>query len=138
MLIGCSAPNGVVFRATPFFFWKHRSDAILCAFVPISIYSCLLRAFHHRLTYHQPLNRSGGEAMKDLITEIVKALVDQPEQVKITELAGEHTNVLELSVAKSDMGKVIGKQGRNAQAIRTILNAASAKSRKRYVLEIVE
>ena len=76
--------------------------------------------------------------MKDLITEIVKALVDQPDQVSITEIEGEHTIVLELRVAKSDMGKVIGKQGRNAQAIRTILSAASGKTRKRYMLEIVE
>jgi len=76
--------------------------------------------------------------MKDLIIEIVKALVDQPEQVVVTEIEGDHTNVLELSVAKSDMGMVIGKQGRNAQALRTILNAASAKIRKRHILEIVE
>jgi predicted RNA-binding protein YlqC (UPF0109 family) len=76
--------------------------------------------------------------MKELITEIVKALVDKPEQVSITEIEGDHTNVLELSVAKSDMGLVIGKQGRTAKAIRTILNAASAKIQKRYVLEIVE
>jgi predicted RNA-binding protein YlqC (UPF0109 family) len=76
--------------------------------------------------------------MKDLVTEIVKAMVDQPEQVRVTELEGEHTNVLELIVAKSDIGKVIGKQGRNAQALRTILNAASAKTPRRYVLEIAE
>jgi len=76
--------------------------------------------------------------MKDLISDIVKALVDQPDQVSVNEIEGGHTVVLELSVAKSDMGKVIGKQGRNAQAIRTILSAASGKVRKRYVLEIVE
>ena len=76
--------------------------------------------------------------MKDLITEIVKALVDQPEQVSVNEIEGKNTNVLELRVAKSDMGKVIGKQGRNAQAIRTILNAASGKTGKRYILEILE
>jgi hypothetical protein len=76
--------------------------------------------------------------MKDLISDIVKALVDQPDQVTISETEGGHTVVLELSVAKSDMGKVIGKLGRNAQAIRTIINAASGKARKRYVLEIVE
>ena len=76
--------------------------------------------------------------MKDLIKEIVKALVDQPERVVVSEIEGDRTNVLELSVAKSDMGMVIGKQGRNAQALRTILNAASAKIRKRYILEIVE
>ena len=76
--------------------------------------------------------------MKDLISDIVKALVDQPDQVSVNEVEGGHTVVLELSVAKSDMGKVIGKQGRNAQAIRTILSAASGKVRRRYVLEILE
>ena len=76
--------------------------------------------------------------MKDLITEIVQAIVDQPENVLVTEIEGDHTNVLELSVAKSDMGKVIGRQGRTAQAIRTILSAAAGKARKRFVLEIVE
>ena len=76
--------------------------------------------------------------MKDLIADIVKALVDQPEQVTVTEIEGGHTVVFEISVAKSDMGKVIGKQGRNAQAIRTILSAAAGKLRKRYVLEILE
>ena len=76
--------------------------------------------------------------MKDLIKEIVQALVDQPDEVSVTEILGENTNVLELKVAKSDMGKVIGKQGRHAQALRTILSAASGKTRKRYVLEILE
>ena len=76
--------------------------------------------------------------MKDLIADIVKALVDQPEQVSITEIEGSHTVVLEISVAKSDMGKVIGKRGRHADAIRTILSTAAGKVRKRYVLEIVE
>ena len=65
--------------------------------------------------------------MKDLITEIVQALVDQPYQVSVNEVEGGHTIVLELSVANSDMGKVIGKQGRNAQALSTILNAAAGK-----------
>ncbi len=76
--------------------------------------------------------------MKDLISDIVKALVDQPDQVSVTEVKGGHTVVLELSVAKSDMGKVIGKRGRHADAIRIILSAAAGKVRKRYVLEIVE
>ena len=76
--------------------------------------------------------------MKDLITAIVKALVDQPEQVSVNETGGAHNILLEVRVAKTDMGKVIGKQGRNAQAIRTILVAASGKARKRYILEIVE
>jgi uncharacterized protein len=76
--------------------------------------------------------------MKDLISIIVKALVDQPDQVVVAEIEGEHTVILELRVAKSDMGMVIGKKGRNALAIRTILSAAAGKAKKRYVLEIVE
>ena len=76
--------------------------------------------------------------MKDLIKEIVQALVDQPDQVSVSEIKSENTTVLELKVAKSDMGKVIGKQGRNVQAIRTILGAASGKTRRRHVLEIFE
>ena len=76
--------------------------------------------------------------MKDLIKEIVQALVDRPDQVSVTEIVGENTTVLELKVAKSDMGKVIGKQGRNAQAIRTIMSAAAGKTQIRYVLEILE
>ena len=76
--------------------------------------------------------------MKDLISVIVKALVDQPDEVTVTEIEGGHAVVLELSVAKSDLGKVIGKKGRSAMALRTILNAACGKARKRYVLEIVE
>ena len=76
--------------------------------------------------------------MKDLITAIVQALVDQPEEVSVNEIDGAHTIVLEVTVAKRDMGKIIGKRGRNAQAIRTILSAASGKTRKRYILEIVE
>jgi len=83
-------------------------------------------------------NKKGDGLMKDLIEEIVKALVDNPEEVKVTEVEGRHTTVLELRVIKSDMGKVIGKQGRTAQAIRTILSAASGKTGKRYVLEIIE
>jgi predicted RNA-binding protein YlqC (UPF0109 family) len=76
--------------------------------------------------------------MKELLIQIVKALVDNPEQVQITEIEGSQTVVLELKVAKSDMGKVIGKQGRTANAIRVLLNAASGKAGKRFVLEIVE
>jgi predicted RNA-binding protein YlqC (UPF0109 family) len=76
--------------------------------------------------------------MKDLISYIVRAIVDDPEQVKVTEVEAEHTVVIELRVAESDMGLVIGKQGRNVQAIRTILSAASGKTRKRYMLEIVD
>jgi predicted RNA-binding protein YlqC (UPF0109 family) len=76
--------------------------------------------------------------MKDLITEIVKALVDQPEEVSVNEIGGDHTTVLEVRVAKTDMGKIIGKQGRTAQAHRTIMSAAAGKARKRYIMEIVE
>jgi len=75
--------------------------------------------------------------MKDLLIKIVKALVDNPEQVQINQIEGTQTVVLELKVATSDLGKVIGKQGRTANAIRTLLNAASGKAQKRYVLEIV-
>jgi predicted RNA-binding protein YlqC (UPF0109 family) len=76
--------------------------------------------------------------MKDLISYIAQALVDQPEEVSVTEVEGNQTSVLELKVAKEDLGKVIGKQGRTARAMRTILSAASAKIRKRTVLEIIE
>ncbi len=76
--------------------------------------------------------------MKDLITYIAKALVDNPDAVEVTEVLGSQTSVLELKVAKEDLGKVIGKQGRSARAMRTILSAASAKLKKRTVLEIVE
>ena len=76
--------------------------------------------------------------MIDLIGYITQALVDHPEQVNVTEVEGKQTTVLELKVAKEDIGKVIGKQGRTARAMRTILSAASAKIKKRTVLEIVE
>ena len=76
--------------------------------------------------------------MKELIAYIAKALVDKPEEVSVTEIEGEQTSVIELKVAKEDLGKVIGKQGRTARAMRTILSAASTKIRKRSVLEIIE
>lgn len=76
--------------------------------------------------------------MKELVTLIARALVDEPDAVEVNEILGEQTSVIELKVAKSDLGKVIGKQGRTAHAIRTILNAASTKLRKRAVLEIIE
>jgi predicted RNA-binding protein YlqC (UPF0109 family) len=76
--------------------------------------------------------------MKDLIAYIAKALVDKPEEVVVTEIEGEQTSVIELKVAKEDLGKVIGKQGRTARAMRTILSASSTKLRKRSVLEIIE
>jgi len=76
--------------------------------------------------------------MKDLLIKIVKKLVDNPEQVQVNEIKSTQTVVLELRVAKSDMGMVIGKQGRTAHAIRTVLNAASGKAGKRHTLEILE
>jgi hypothetical protein len=76
--------------------------------------------------------------MKDLLIQIVKVLVDNPEQVQVNEIESTQTVVLELRVAKSDMGKIIGKQGKTVNAIRTLLNAASGKIGKRYMLEIVE
>ncbi len=80
----------------------------------------------------------GDGAMKNLIYYIAQALVDNPEQVTVSEIEGNQTSVLELKVAKEDLGKVIGKQGRTARAMRTILSAASAKVKKRTVLEIIE
>jgi predicted RNA-binding protein YlqC (UPF0109 family) len=76
--------------------------------------------------------------MLDLIKHIAKALVDHPEEVKVTELKGELSSVIELKVAKDDVGKIIGKQGKTAQAIRTILSASSAKLHKKIVLEIID
>ncbi len=81
---------------------------------------------------------SSGSSMKELITYIAQALVDKPELVQVSEVEGEQTSVIELKVAKEDLGKVIGKQGRTARAMRTILSAASTKVRKRSVLEIIE
>jgi len=76
--------------------------------------------------------------MKELVEFMAKALVDNPQHVEVTEIAGGHTLVIELKAAKEDMGQIIGKKGRNAQAMRLILNAASAKLRKRVVLEIID
>ncbi len=76
--------------------------------------------------------------MKDLVNYIAQALVDNPDEVDVSEIEGNQTSVLELKVAKEDLGKVIGKQGRTARAMRTILSAASAKVKKRTVLEIIE
>jgi len=76
--------------------------------------------------------------MKELIMRIAQSLVDNPDKVEVTEVMGEQASVIELRVAKEDLGKVIGKQGRTAQSIRTILSATGAKIRKRAVLEILE
>jgi uncharacterized protein len=76
--------------------------------------------------------------MKKLIHYIAQSLVDDPESVDVAEVEGNQTTVLELKVAKDDLGKIIGKQGRTAQAMRTILGAVSSKEKKRTVLEIIE
>ncbi|MGA3325728.1 MAG: KH domain-containing protein [Terriglobia bacterium] len=76
--------------------------------------------------------------MRDLIEAIAKALVDNPEQVSVRAVEGEQVTVLELRVHPSDLGKVIGKQGRTARSIRTILNASGMKLKKRFTLEILE
>ena len=76
--------------------------------------------------------------MKNLVMTMVKALVDKPDEVRLREVEGEKTTVLELRVAKEDLGKVIGKQGKTAKAMRIILNATATKLKKRAVLEIIE
>jgi len=76
--------------------------------------------------------------MKELVKYMAQALVDYPDDVDCTEVIGEQTSVIELRVAKDDLGKVIGKQGKTAKAMRTILSAASSKIHKRAVLEIIE
>lgn len=84
---------------------------------------------------------AGGKKLSELakmIEYMAKMLVDLPDQVEVNEIAGENTTVIELKVAKEDLGKIIGKQGRTARAVRTVLNGASTKLRKRTVLEIIE
>ena len=76
--------------------------------------------------------------MKDLVEFIAKALVDEVDRIEISEITGNQTNIIELKVAKEDIGKVIGRQGRTADAIRTILNCAAAKFSKRYILQIID
>jgi uncharacterized protein len=76
--------------------------------------------------------------MKELVELIARALVDYPDKVKVKEIEGDQATVLELRVAEGDLGKVIGKQGRTARAIRTVLNASGIKLKKRFVLEILE
>ncbi len=76
--------------------------------------------------------------MKDLVEEIAKALVDAPDEVQVREVAGEQATVFELRVAPDDLGKVIGKQGRTARSIRTLLGAVGTKLNRRYSLEILE
>ncbi len=76
--------------------------------------------------------------MRELVEHIAKALVDHPDQVQVSEVEGENITVIELRVAPTDLGQVIGKQGRTARAIRTILNANATKLGKRAALEIIE
>ena len=76
--------------------------------------------------------------MKELVEFMAKAMVDNPDQLEVTEIAGSDTLVIELKPARDDIGKIIGKKGRNVQAMRTILNAAAGKLRKRVVLEIID
>jgi uncharacterized protein len=85
------------------------------------------------------IEKAGGlTGMKELVEEIAKALVDIPEEVSVREVQGEQVTVLELRVAPSDLGKVIGKQGRTARSIRTLLGAAGMKLNRRFTLEILE
>ncbi len=81
---------------------------------------------------------NGDVSMKELVSYIAKALVDDLEHVEISEIEGNQTNIIELKVAKEDIGKVIGRQGRTADAIRTILNCAAAKLSRRYILQIID
>jgi hypothetical protein len=105
------------------------------------ILSFLLGIFWAReilFSLHVEQALEGIMEMKDLIQRIAEALVDNPEQVTVNAVEGSQATILELKVAKEDLGKIIGKQGRTAKSIRTILGAASAKMHKRTVLEIVE
>jgi len=79
----------------------------------------------------------GGLTMKELVEVLAKSLVDQPDQVRVKEIAGERSIVYELSVAPEDMGKIIGKQGRIAKALRTVVSAAAVKGNKRVMIEII-
>jgi len=94
----------------------------------------------YTLSYYSSYSSSnkGDHSMKDLVAHIARELVDKPEEVSVVEVEGNHTAVLELKVAKDDLGKVIGKKGRIAQAIRTIVSSVAAKEKKRTVLEIVD
>ncbi len=76
--------------------------------------------------------------MRDLIESIAKALVDKPEEVQVSEVAGEETVAIELRVSQEDLGRVIGRKGQTAIAMRTILNAAGTRSGRKYLLEILE
>ena len=91
-----------------------------------------------RMRKSEKVNNNGGTEMKEFIEYIAKELVDKPDEVKVTEIVGERTNICELHVGEGDLGKVIGKHGHTARSIRTLLAAASAKKGKRTILEILE
>ncbi len=84
------------------------------------------------------MNETDGNGVKTLVEEIAKALVDTPNDVEVKEISGEHATVFELRVAQNDLGKVIGKQGRTARSIRTLLGAVGTKLNRRFSLEILE
>ncbi len=84
------------------------------------------------------MTQTSSGSMKELIEFVAKSLVDQVDKVEINEIAGTQTNVIELKVAKEDIGKIIGKSGRTADAIRTILNCGAAKLNKRFILHIID
>jgi uncharacterized protein len=92
----------------------------------------------HFVSGEKTIMERSGSGMRDLIHYIARSLVDDPDSVDVAEVEGNQTTVLELKVAKDDLGKIIGKQGRTAQAMRTILGAVSSKEKKRTVLEIIE
>ncbi len=91
-----------------------------------------------RAACHQAGHAVAQHPLKHTVMAIVRALVDKPDEVQINEVIGEHVHVFELQVAKEDVGKVIGRNGAHASAIRTLMAAASGKESKRYILEIIE
>jgi predicted RNA-binding protein YlqC (UPF0109 family) len=84
------------------------------------------------------IEKVGGKRMKELLELIAKALVDNPDEVSVNEVEGEQSIILELKVAKEDMGKVIGKQGKIAKAIRTVIKSAAVKENKRVTVDIIQ
>jgi predicted RNA-binding protein YlqC (UPF0109 family) len=100
--------------------------------------SPILEAAHPERTREEAAGAAEAMEVRELVEEIVRALVDKPEEVVCTEVDGAHSCVLELQVAREDVGKVIGKKGVHADAIRRIVHAIGGKKKKRYVLEIIE
>ena len=93
-----------------------------------------------RWTIERPGAREarGGKTLRELVEQIVRALVDHPDQVEVSEVSGQHAHIIEVDVAKEDRGKIVGRRGATADALRTLLKAASGKQGKRYILEIIE